>query len=553
MLKKLHAAIIDCPGLQASRWDTQITNRCIHEAHAIIFLLGTHSTGMSESDVEEVKKFREYGLENNVFYGYNAKSVSKKIAVERLLPNDLALLQKAGFELTPEQFSIFNALLACRVKQYKLKKAGDLDPDTIRALSRKAGLTLDLSQLPTKGEDNIANADLLMTNDIRQAYNQFTTLFEVNLTDEFLRQAEAISNWEEMVQTASSFMIRRRGEAILLDRGARQLKQILERVEGDLRDREMLAERTQQQEEQEKADAERALRFVDVQITEIKQEVVRDLQNRWQPALAADLRAVLKDASAELRSSLTTVVRQMENPRDLGVKLASTATGLLSRKLTGWQSNIASDSNQIVQQIRKETIEPAESKIKELAADVSLKSPALLGGFSVIMGRLKVDFDMDDVAAALQSAIPISPFTAAADWTENLLDEFDPAGLGAYFKILRKEYNQSVRDRRDEFADMIPGLVEAILQRILPLVEPCLVNEVKGLVDKVSAEISQAVHDIREIYNQRLQQRELDFKKSLAEKARVVAEATANRAVIESFQARVEDFIRRALESLMKG
>jgi hypothetical protein len=77
-LRTLRASIIDAPGLQASRWDTHVATESIRRAHAVIFLLGTQGKAMTLSDLEEIGRFNEFGLSQNVFYGYNARGTQRK-------------------------------------------------------------------------------------------------------------------------------------------------------------------------------------------------------------------------------------------------------------------------------------------------------------------------------------------------------------------------------------------------------------------------------------------------------------------------------------------
>lgn len=173
-LRRLRASIIDAPGLQASRWDTAVTTDCIRQAHAIVFLLGTQARALAQAELSEFESFRRFDLAENVFYGYNARSRSLHLVRERLLPNDLAQLRRAGFEIPENRVSIFNALLAYRTRQYELLIEGRLPGDTIQALSDKAFEVLSPEELPGGGENPIENAQRLIIQEIETTYRDFT-------------------------------------------------------------------------------------------------------------------------------------------------------------------------------------------------------------------------------------------------------------------------------------------------------------------------------------------------------------------------------------------
>lgn len=171
-LRQLRAVVVDCPGLQASAWDTLIATRCIEDSHALVWLQGTEGRELSQSELDVARHFAEYGISHEgVFIAFNAKGVSE-MASQRIVDVNLAkLAEKADCRIPRERVVIFNALLALRAKQHALLTSGRLPLESIESLAALARDTIP--KLPEGGLDSRRNADALIRRDLRRSAADF--------------------------------------------------------------------------------------------------------------------------------------------------------------------------------------------------------------------------------------------------------------------------------------------------------------------------------------------------------------------------------------------
>ncbi|MEQ1854628.1 MAG: dynamin family protein, partial [Chthoniobacteraceae bacterium] len=101
-LRQLRAVLVDCPGLHASRWDNEIVHHCISQSDAVIWLQGGEGRELGQSDLEEAKRFGDYGITNDgVFLAFNARGVGKRISEKILDVNLTKMKTHAGVDVPP--------------------------------------------------------------------------------------------------------------------------------------------------------------------------------------------------------------------------------------------------------------------------------------------------------------------------------------------------------------------------------------------------------------------------------------------------------------------
>ena len=547
-LRKLRAAITDAPGLQASRWDTAITTDCIRQAHAVIFLLGTQARALAQAELSEFESFRRFDLADSVFYGYNARSRSRHLVRERLLPNDLAQLRNVGFEIPEDRISVFNALLAYRSRQYQLLSEGRLPTDTVHALSAKALEVIDPSELPQRGGSPIENARYLIAYEIEGTYRDFTGKKLAELSPEGVREAGEESNWEDLIARATQFVIARKGEAILLDRGARQLIKVVERLDGDLQDREKAAERDAGTMQKERENAEAALLAFEEEVKKLRARVEEEIENQGRRLLLDELRGRLDKGALE--AAMNRVIEGTESPRFLPTRLAGEATDFVEKAIGGWQANLTSGSSRALGRIAAEIIKPVELRLEELARQAESKAPGLLSGGAMVLASKSAQVAHGDIGDIVRGMYAKSSWSEFADTAEDVMEEI---GLGGVVSWFRGFFNRQVIDSQAIWKSRVPTTVRAVRHAAGELAAEVVEGQVAGMRKEVGAEMSKAVQEVREAYQARLRQREADLAKSFEEKKRIAREAAERRHLVGRFRKQVDDFVGRVLSRLGKS
>ena len=545
-LRRLRASVIDAPGLQASRWDTAVTTDCIRQAHAVIFLLGTQGKGIAQDELRESERFHRFDLTENVFYGYNARNRSRHLVREHLLPNDLALLKSVGFEVPEERVSIFNALLAYRSRQYELLSEGRLSPESIRALSDRAIDTYTRAPLPAGGESLLENARYLITKEIKAAFSEFTGRELEGLSVEVAREAARESNWEDLIARASRFVISRKGPAILLDRGSRQIEHALDRLDGDLQDREKAAERDASTMQKEKEQAEAALKAFEKEVEKLQAQVEQDLGSQGRRELLSELRGRL-DKTGPLETSLKKVTDETESPRYLPTRLASEATDFVEKAVSGWQSSLTGGTSRALGRISADIVKPAEARLQELARLAQSKAPGLLPSGATLPIGETVQVAYGDIREIVYALYPKSSWTRGVDWTEEALDSL---GFGEVVSWLRGFVNREILDSHVEWRKRIPTTVRAVKNAAGELAAEVVETQIASIQETVKTEIDRVVLEVREAYKARLRQRESDLARSSEEQKRISTEAAERRRIVARFRERVDHFSERVSRRL---
>lgn len=96
-LGKLGCVVTDCPGLFASDWDTRVATDAMKSAHAIAYLFGGERA-LSSQELVALQHIRSLGLEDNLFYVFNAHTRIGQ-AKDTIVPADESILRNQGYRL----------------------------------------------------------------------------------------------------------------------------------------------------------------------------------------------------------------------------------------------------------------------------------------------------------------------------------------------------------------------------------------------------------------------------------------------------------------------
>ena len=243
-LSRLGCGVVDCPGLFASRWDTQAARAAMADADAILYLFDG-SRPLKRSDLKALGFIRGNDMVHKLFYGCNLRGLSAADS-DRVLAASLASLRGQGFSAPPDRVAAFHArlgLTAARAKRECPDWDQDWDQDRERAAeSDRAGLLADIRNTlsvlgvgASEGEDGGSGPGLIA-------------------------RARRSSGLERLMGMAETAVIRRKARSILVDNGARIGLDILREAAGTLLTREHAARLATRTFRDQAAEAEAALR-----------------------------------------------------------------------------------------------------------------------------------------------------------------------------------------------------------------------------------------------------------------------------------------------------
>ena len=572
-LKELGAVVVDCPGLNASFYDTMVTTRCIQEATAILCLLGTSGRALAASELEAVRGFSHYGLskENGVFFGFNAKGVSEQAARHILEAHDIGKLKEVGVSIPGDTVPIFNALLALRCKQIARvnDEESSLSATTCDAVVKKARKQLS-PKLLDKHQENSALLRTFLTKDCRDRFNDFTGGDDLvvdgeTFGPEHVVRAEKASKWHSTIEQASLYVIERKGRGLLVDRGTAVLSAALAEFEATLEDQERMARLAEDEMAMEKARAKAAVaefkeradgvlgRFtralkvpVGCKESDAKQhEVFQDFVDELSTLLGRD------KSVEELRCQLCAFIDSAPSERSLQWSFPNAVAQFLTAKVEGWHKRVMSLESKTARDHIQSLILQADAEMRELLERALTDGGGLLKGLDV--GAFKVQMTHAFEQAAMRR------FDGAQ--IDKLLNRAEKLPyFGRVVASIRDAYEWLRRkvsgEPFDKHASKLYAKQYAIsMLRDDELVRDALRHNVGAVLEnyKTSAEdyVNKAVLSARALYEQRLSERNALHKKSESQRRKVGDEAVATRkTIIEPFRQRVGAFEGRVLTEI---
>ncbi|MCP4345780.1 MAG: hypothetical protein GY795_09665 [Desulfobacterales bacterium] len=223
-LSRLGCVIIDCPGLFASRWDTEVARSAMFNADAILYLFDGNKT-IKLSDLKALQFVHQNGMEYKLFYGCNMRGHSLENS-KRILQSTAAKMKESDFKVHEDEFGLFHALLALRSIQSERFFNGKLDSFTADVLADKKG-TFPENVKKRLRKDIIGQMIVL---DIDDDYPEFNT--------SVVKYAREVSGIDRLMDVIERAAIRKKARKILIDTGSKIAANCLLEAESTLRSRE---------------------------------------------------------------------------------------------------------------------------------------------------------------------------------------------------------------------------------------------------------------------------------------------------------------------------
>jgi hypothetical protein len=554
-LRQLRAVLVDCPGLHASRWDNEIVHHCIAHSDAVIWLQGGEGRELGQSDLEEAKRFGEYGITSDgVFLAFNARGVGKRVS-ERILDANLTKMKShAGIDVPSERVVIFNALLALRARQAIAIRAGELSQNTVLALSAKAKDQIDPEKLPEGGADPRKNAEKLISRDLKRQAEQFLDEDVKDIWDrEQLGQLAVRSQWEKVIAQATQFIVRTKGRTRLIDKGANLISKALNKFENELEATEIAANEQLDEHKAKKMAAEQSLkRFEDGAdgLARRFELSMRDTSTSGDGVCGPVQRELfdrLRKGKDALLRRLRQAVDSAEQERLVRGAIRREATGWMQSVITGWQVDVRAGKSPGMENFYTNTLRGVEVDIRRLLEDAIGQSQGLLR---------PVEFEVPKPSEQLLNEYQADPLKKSFRDIDLLLDTIEGKlpFLGFVrdgYEALRRFFTGKPFDRdawKDRLQDYWVSLLGAFDNGV---VEKVTSDFLESYSDAVIDCIDKSKVTLRAEYRERLATREAALSKKKEERHQLAERAKdIRKRVIKPFQKRLEEFVRQVQEYL---
>ena len=224
-LAKIGSALVDCPGLFASRSDTEVTFAALQGADAILYLFpGDKQIALSQLQV--LRDLRPLGMDHKLFFAWNMRTSEKK--AQQLFNLAQATLQNEGFKTPAGGCFLVHAGLALLSEQAEKLLQDKLDKETVEAIAQRE--EVGVTQVPKKVWSGIAK--------FRSNLQDEDEPLPVPPTAGGVEQARTESCVGEFVARCQDFVVRNKASFALLENGADFISQKLQTVESALGQRE---------------------------------------------------------------------------------------------------------------------------------------------------------------------------------------------------------------------------------------------------------------------------------------------------------------------------
>lgn len=266
-LARLGCSITDCPGLFASKWDTQVAIDTIPRSDAVIYLLrGDKAIGTEETKaLREIKKMP--ATHQKLFYAINMKS-SRPIIDNSIVPHDVAVIRSIGLPVEDAKIHRYHALLAFLAEFGTLYLNGQSEAASVATFSAMARRMLG-SQFPVdQAWTMLANQQLIMSCIPPQTVG--------HLDSESIEKIRKASGFRSLFDAVEDLIIKNKSESILITNGAEKAVYALTEIGNILKNREDEATENVAQREAELEEAKNKLEEFQREAKKIVEESFKD-------------------------------------------------------------------------------------------------------------------------------------------------------------------------------------------------------------------------------------------------------------------------------------
>ena len=403
-LKRLGCVIVDCPGLFAGPWDTQVATEAMTSADAILYLFrGDKQIG--DQELRALKMIQTLKQLHKLWFAINAR-MAKEHLQAKIRPVDAATINNSvgkseaggeGLCVESDDIFIFNAFLSNRAKTRDFIEPQSAEAKEWKKSVRKAlGTYLDL--------------------DVEDDAERLAALLE-NLED-LLNE----SGYNELMDACESTVVAKKARSLLLDSGATPVSAALSELEAELALREENAKKKASEVSAELAAAREALKKFQRRSQEIIEQELSDEslvstlganmisevyeQNmpRLAEALMARVETMMNDGPTQRRyigSFIKKRVKKVfsadapsetecdEFSQTLKANVEEAMREVCVPATQGWIANIKQKRNKVYNATLGQKMRTIEMLLQQEWNDMLVKAPKEVGKY---LGGLKIAF-----------------------------------------------------------------------------------------------------------------------------------------------------------------
>ena len=300
-LRSLQASVVDCPGFQASTWDSKVAEKCIRNADIVLFTFEGEKS-IEESHLKLLKAAKRWAEEDGkarLLYGANLHGSKNKWEREGGVMEDVLSILKDN-ELGRPQIHQYHAGIALRTLEYEQESNHKLSPESLE------GIHAAMNRDEPKWQDcqkNHENRLAWLKNTLLTYIRTFTG--DGNQTFEHYEQdytkLEELSMALDLIGTGNRMVADNKGNNILVKNGVNKVLKCLNDIPGDIaaKKKDLSAQAEERKADKEQADKnlEDYRRAYDSAVRNLSDHV-NELEDETKETVRALVKKHLKDDAA---------------------------------------------------------------------------------------------------------------------------------------------------------------------------------------------------------------------------------------------------------------
>ena len=220
ILRDLGCSIIDCPGLFISKWDSEIAERCIKDANAILYMFAG-SKALTEGDLGVLNHIELKGGKHKIIFGANLRVPRDQW--DNILTNAIQPTLASKGYANPVVHN-FHSAWALRSRELMLEEYGELSSISTNAIQHDISLS--------------AKKEMSVNKYLRRLLNRYIS----NLTDD-KELVDYNDDWNKLneesgvpafIKEANKFVVKNRATSILVRQGTNKISESLQQAIADL-------------------------------------------------------------------------------------------------------------------------------------------------------------------------------------------------------------------------------------------------------------------------------------------------------------------------------
>jgi len=386
-LSKIGTALVDCPGMFASVWDTNVAEKAIANANAVLYLIpGFHT--ISEADLHKFENLINVLklAPDNIFLAPNCWQKSWKDIETRILPETLATLASKDLVFPEARIQMFSPLPALRAEQIRMFINHKVDLETLAELKK---------QFFSDDDPSIISEETLLAEIIRSVERGIEDLqgksFAFQNIAALADSAEKESRICILTSALEAFVVSRRAKNILTVNASR-VKDALSETEGTLLYREDSASKKRHDCENEfkRADEELVTYEADAaeKLSKFGQDAAQALGHSLKEHLSAKQDACIKKLSDAMGKHVVKTAFSLTTNKDETLKrLNRTSSAIISEwqtdEIRKWINGCQTGKNIIYNATIKQNIQETIDSIQRYWSVVKNKKIPILAQIEI--------------------------------------------------------------------------------------------------------------------------------------------------------------------------